>query len=329
MYKGVNEININKIKGIKVGNAQDLKAGTGCTVVICDNGATPGVDVRGGSPGTRETDLIDPQNFVDKIHGVVLSGGSAFGLDASSGVMKYLEERNIGFDVNVTKVPIVSSAILFDLNVGDSSIRPDFKMGYEACKNAEKNECLSGNIGAGTGASVGKLFGIERAMKGGLGCYAVEVGKLQVGAIVAVNCLGNILDPETGEQLAGLLDKDKKNIISTEEQMLLSFDKEQNLFLSNTTIGVVITNGKFTKAQANKIASMAHDGYGRTMRPAHSMFDGDTIFALATGEVEAEINVVGFLSAKVMEKAIIKAIKEADFAYGLKSYKDIKNNFNF
>lgn len=267
--------------------------------------------------------MINPQNFVDKIHAVVLSGGSAFGLDASSGVMKYLEERNIGFDVQVTKVPIVCSAILFDLGVGDYRIRPNLKMGYEACINAEKNECKDGSIGAGTGATVGKLLGMERAMKGGLGCYALQVGELKVGAIVAVNCLGDVLDPETGEILAGLLDESKERIIGTEDSMILTYSQKKNLFAGNTTIGVVVTNGKFTKAEANKVATMAHDGYARTMRPAHTMFDGDTIFAMATGKVEADINVVGFLAARVMERAIVKAIKSADSAYGIKSYKEL------
>ena len=318
------EIKFTDIDGIKVGNAQNLEAATGCTVIICKEGATAGVDVRGGSPGTRETDLLNPQNLVDKIHAVMLSGGSAFGLDAASGAMKYLEERDIGFDVQVTKVPIVCSAVLFDLVVGDYRIRPDFKMGYEACINATDDECPSGNIGAGTGATVGKFLGVERAMKGGLGSYAIQIGELKVGAIVAVNALGDIIDPNTGEILAGLLDEDGKTLIGTENIMAKKYDEKKNIFSGNTTIGVVATNGIFTKSEANKLASMSHNGYGRTMRPAHSIFDGDTIFTMATGKIEADINVVGFLAARTMERAVINAVKSAESAYGFKSYRDLR-----
>ncbi len=318
------EIKLTDIEGIKVGNAQDLDAATGCTVIICEEGATAGVDVRGGSPGTRETDLLDPQNLVDKAHAVVLSGGSAFGLDAASGVMKYLEERDIGFDVQVTKVPIVLSAVLFDLTVGDYKVRPDFQMGYKACLNATDKECANGNIGAGTGATVGKFLGLERAMKGGLGSYAVQVGDLKVGALVAVNALGDIVDPETGEILAGLLDEKGEKLVGTESEMLKAYKERKNLFNGNTTIGLVVTNGKLNKAEANKLASMAHNGYGRAIRPAHTLFDGDTIFTMATGQVEADINVIGFLGAKVMERAIVNAIKAADSAFGIKAYKDLK-----
>lgn len=318
------EIKFTDIEGIKVGHAQDLEAATGCTVILCPEGAIGGVDVRGGAPGTRETDLLKPENLVDRVHAVVLAGGSAFGLDAASGVMKYLEERNIGFDVQLTKVPIVCSAVLFDLDIGDYKVRPDFKMGYEACLNAEKNQCPNGNVGAGTGATVGKLLGPSRAMKGGLGTYALQVGKLQVGAIVAVNALGDIIDTETGKTIAGLLDEKGEKIINTEEEMAKAYDKNKNLFSGNTTIGAVVTNGKFTKAQMNKIASMAHNGYGRAIRPAHSLFDGDTIFALATGKIEADINVVGFLAATVMERAIANGIKSADSLHGYKAYKALK-----
>lgn len=317
------QIKFTDIEGIKVGHAQDVEAGTGCTVIICEEGATAGVDVRGGSPGTRETDLLDPQNLVDKVHAVMLSGGSAFGLDAASGAMKYLEERDIGFDVQVTKVPIVCSAVLFDLVVGDHRVRPDLEMGYEACVNATNMECPNGNVGAGTGATVGKFLGIERAMKGGLGSYAIQVGDLKVGAIVAVNALGDIIDPETGEILAGLLDEDGKALIGTEDTMAIKYNEKKNIFSGNTTIGVVATNGIFTKSQMNKLASMSHNGYARSMRPAHSIFDGDTIFTMATGKVEADINVVGFLAARTMERAVVNAVKSAESAYGFKAYSSI------
>lgn len=319
----IKEIPFTNIDGIKVGHAQDIEAATGCTVIICEEGATAGVDVRGGSPGTRETDLLNPQNLVDKIHAVMLSGGSAFGLDAASGVMKYLEERGIGFDVQITKVPIVCSAVLFDLTVGDYRVRPDFNMGYEACKNATNEECPNGNVGAGTGATIGKFLGMERAMKGGLGSYAIQIGHLKVGAIVAVNALGDIIDPDTGKILAGLLDEEGKKLIGTENIMAAKYSEKKNIFSGNTTIGVIATNGIFTKSEANKLASMAHNGYARTIRPAHSIFDGDTIFTIATGKVEADINVVGFLAARAVERAVMNAIKSAESAYGLKAYRDL------
>lgn len=318
------EIKFTDIDGIKVGNAQDVEGATGCTVIICEEGATAGVDVRGGSPGTRETDLLDPQNLVDKIHAVILSGGSAFGLDAASGVMKYLEERDVGFDVQVTKVPIVCSAVLFDLVVGDYRVRPDLEMGYKACVNATNKECPNGNIVAGTGATVGKFLGLERAMKGGLGSYAIQIGDLKVGAIVAVNALGDIIDPYTGEILAGLLDEERNTLIGTENIMAEKYSEKKNIFSGNTTIGLVATNGIITKSEANKLASMSHNGYARSIRPAHSIFDGDTIFTMATGKIEADINVVGFLAARTMEGAVINAIKSSESAYGFKSYKELR-----
>lgn len=283
------------IPGIKVGHAQDMKAGTGCTVVICEEGATAGVDVRGGSPGTRETDLLDPVNLVQKIHAVMLSGGSAFGLDAASGAMQYLEEKGVGFDVQVTKVPIVCSAVLFDLTCGDYKVRPDKQMGYKACENATNKKCPEGCIGAGTGATIGKILGPEYSMKSGLGTYCIQVGDLMVGAIVAVNCLGDVYDSEAGRIIGGVLNKDKKTVGSTEEIMMENYASKKNLFSGNTTIGVIATNAKLTKSEAKKLASMSHNGYGRAMRPAHSIFDGDTIFTMAANRVEADINNLHFL----------------------------------
>lgn len=318
------EIKFNDIDGIRVGNAQNLDAATGCTVVICDKGAYAGVDVRGGAPGTRETDLLAPVNLVEQIHAVILSGGSAFGLDAASGVMEYLEKNDIGFDVQVTKVPIVCGAALFDLTAGNFKIRPDKKMGYEACIDSEKKECNEGSIGAGTGATIGKLLGMENAMKGGLGSYALQVGDLKVGALVAVNCLGDVVDPSSGQIIAGLLDKDQKVFLGTEKQMLSQYDNKKNLFSGNTTIGVIATNAKMNKSGANKIASMAHNGYARTMRPAHSMFDGDTIFTMATDKVEADVNSVGLLAARVMEQAVLRAVRLASTLAGFKCYSQLK-----
>ena len=320
------EIKLIDIMGIKVGHEQNYEAATGCTVIICEEGATAGVDVRGGAPGTRETDLLNPANLVDKVHAVLIGGGSAFGLDAASGVMAYLEERGFGFDVGVTKVPIVAGAVLFDLTVGDHSIRPDKEMGYRACEKASNKECPHGTVGAGTGATVGKIIGPEYSMKGGLGTYAIQVGDLQVGAIVAVNCLGDVIDPANGRILAGALNKDKSKFINTEEFMISQYDNKRNLFSGNTTIGVIVTNAILNKAQANKIASMTHNGYARTIYPAHTMFDGDTIFTLGTGRVEADINVIGLLAAKVMAQAVVVAIKDASALCGYICHNDLTEN---
>lgn len=316
-------VKFTDIPGIKVGHASNLEAATGCTVVICEKGAAAGVDVRGGAPGTRETDLLDPVNLVQEIHAVMLAGGSAFGLDAASGAMKYLEEKGIGFDVGVTKVPIVASAVLFDLTAGDYRVRPDKEMGYQACVNAGNTECPEGNVGAGTGATVGKIRGGEYSMKGGLGTYCLKVGDLYVGALVAVNCLGDVIDPATGKPVAGVLNDDKMSIGCTEDIMTADYDKQKNLFSGNTTIGVIATNAKLDKSRANKIASMAHNGYARTMRPAHSMVDGDTIFAMGTGEVEADTNVIGLLAARVMEQAVLRAVKTPGPLAGFKCYADL------
>lgn len=317
------EIEFTAIDGIKVGHMQDEEAATGCSVIICKNGATSGVDVRGGSPATRETDLLNPVNMVQQIHAIVLSGGSAYGLDSCSGVMKYLEEKDIGFDVQVAKVPIVCGACLFDLVIGSPKVRPDLEMGYKAAQNANNRSCPNGNIGAGCGATVGKYLGPEFSMKGGLGTYAIQVGDLQVGAIVAVNCLGDVIDPEDNNKiLAGMIKENK--FMDTEKIMISNYHDRTNLFSGNTTIGAIVTNAKFDKSEITKIASMTHNGYGRTMRPAHSIYDGDTIFSMSTGDVEADLSVVGMLAANVMEKAVVQAIKNADTLHGVKAYKDLK-----
>jgi L-aminopeptidase/D-esterase-like protein len=318
------QIKFTDIEGIKVGHAQDLKAATGCTVILSEEGATAGVDVRGGAPGTRETDLLNPVNMIQKVHAIILAGGSAFGLDAAAGVMQYLEEKNVGFDVQVTRVPIVCGAVLFDLAIGDHRIRPDKAMGCQACLNAGSTECAQGTIGAGTGATVGKILGKERAMKSGLGHYALEEKGLKVGALVAVNCLGDVIDPLSGKKLAGPLNEDMQTLADTEEIMIDSCSDKKSLFNGNTTIGVVATNAAFTRAQVTKLASMAQNGYARTMRPAHSMYDGDTIFAMSTGNIEADLSVVGLLAARVMERAVIVAVKNAEPLCGLKCYADLK-----
>lgn len=318
------EIKFCDIEGIKLGHAENKEGGTGCSVVICENGATGGVDVRGGAPGTRETDLLNPMEMVDKIHAVVLSGGSAFGLDASSGVMEYLENKDIGFDVAVAKVPIVCQAVLFDLAFGNPKIRPDKAMGINACLNSEEySNDLNGNIGAGFGATVGKFLGPNFSMKGGLGTYAIKIGDLEVGAIVAVNCLGDVVDPENSNIICGAYDRDKNKFLNTENLLISSLENPINPFKGNTTIGIIVTNAIFTKAQANKVASMAHNGYARTMYPAHTMFDGDTIFAMATNKVTADVTTVGMLAAKVMEKAILRGVKSSKSLFGVPSFEDV------
>lgn len=318
------EIKISDITGFKIGHAQNLKAGTGCTVIIADEGAVAGVDVRGGAPSTRETDLLDPKNLVEKIHAVVLSGGSAFGLDASSGVMKYLEVKEIGFDVQVTKVPIVCEASLFDLTFGDHTIRPDQQMGYEASINSEKAQDQQGNVGAGCGATIGKILGPKNAMKGGLGTFAVQIDQLKIGAVVAVNCLGDIINKE-GKIIAGALDDSHTNFIDTSSVMIENIEQKKNLFSGNTTIGTIITNAKLTKSNANKIASVAHNGYARSVRPVHSMFDGDTIFVMSTDEVDADLSTVGMLASDVMSEAVVSAVKNADSLHGVVSYEEFNN----
>lgn len=315
------EIQLNTIKGIQIGHAQNEDAATGCTVILAKDGVCAGVDVRGGGPATRETDLLNPVNMIEKIHAVMLSGGSAFGLDAGSGAMQYLEEQGCGFDTGVAKVPIVCGASLFDLAVGSAHIRPDKAMGYEACVNSETNNPLQGNVGAGTGATVGKMMGPAFAMKSGIGMYAVEVGNIQVGAIVAVNAVGDVV--ENDQVIAGIYNKELKQIISTEEAMLKQIEKAYEASIGNTTIGCIITNAKITKAQATKISSIAHNGYARSIRPVHTMNDGDTIFTLGTGEVEANVDVIGALASTVMAQAVLRAVKNSEGAYGLCAYKDI------
>ena len=316
-------IEFSQIENFNVGHAQDLTAGTGCTVILCKTGAVTGVDVRGGAPGTRETDLLDPVNLVQQAHAVLLTGGSAFGLDAAAGVMAFLEERQIGFDVQVTHVPIVCGAALFDLTVGDHRVRPDKYMGYQACSNARQDETSLGNVGAGTGASVGKLLGMARAMKGGLGSFAFQAGDLKVGALVAVNCLGDVLDPVTGQKRAGLLNEDRTGVDDTENEMVDALKPGSNLFAGNTSLGVIVTNADLTKARAAKLASMAHNGFARTMRPAHSMFDGDTIFAMSCGTVAADLSVVGLMAARAMERAVVAAVENTQSLFGLPACRDL------
>jgi L-aminopeptidase/D-esterase-like protein len=319
---------ITDVRGIEVGHAQDEEALTGCTVILCRKGAVAGVDVRGGAPGTRETDLLNPINLVEKVHAIVLAGGSAFGLDAANGVMRYLEENKIGFNTGVARVPIVPSAILFDLSLGRADVRPDSAMGALAASSAVSGPPAEGNVGAGTGASVGKMFGMTLAMKSGLGTASMDIGGgVIVGAIVAVNAFGDVIDPKTGEIVAGLrsgkvgpLRIGKKDSFADTLAMMKTPIGRGVLGLAsrgNTVIGAVATNAKLTKTQATKIAQMAQDGLARTIRPAHTMLDGDVIFALSTGTKKADVSIIGACAAEVMAQAILRAVKMAKAVGGL------------
>lgn len=323
---------ITDVPGILVGQRVLDGRPTGCTVVLAEGGAVGGVDVRGGAPGTRETDLLDPVNSVERVHAVVLSGGSAFGLDAATGVVRWLEERRIGFPVGEIRVPIVVGAILFDLGVGDPSIRPDAACGYAAASAASDSPPAEGNAGAGAGATVGKIAGLGRAMKGGVGTAAItrEDG-LTVGAIVAVNALGDVIDPATGEVVAGVRTPDGHDLADARRLVRqgvgargLGIDREA-VPPANTVIGVVATNARLTKAQATRVAQMAHDGLARTVSPAHTPWDGDTIFSLATGELatEADPLEVGALAAEVVAEAILRAVRAAEGIEGFPAAADL------
>lgn len=318
MYQGY----ITDVVGIKVGHSQSREGMTGCSVIICEKGATGGVDVRGSAPGTRETDLFKAEKMVDKVHAVVLAGGSAFGLEAASGVMKYLEEQNIGFDVGVTKVPIVASAVIFDLNIGDHRIRPDFNMGYLASQSATADDGVQGNVGCGMGATIGKILGPQNAMKSGLGSATVEVGSLVVSAMVAVNSFGDIYDFRNNKQISGVYDYENDKLLNTID-IMKDMNKELGFNVQNTTIGVIATNAILTKAEANKVSEMAHNGFARSINPIHTMVDGDTIFTMATNEVKADISLIGTLAAEAMSKAITNGVLFAEGSNGLKAYKDI------
>ncbi len=319
---------ITDVPGIRVGHAQDDTSLTGCTVVICEKGAVGGVDQRGGAPGTRETDLLNPVNQVEKVHAVLLAGGSAFGLDAASGVMRYLEERGIGFNTRVARVPIVPAAILYDLAIGRSDRRPDPEMGYQACVHATVDEVTEGNAGAGTGATVGKIFGMQQATKSGIGTSSLDAGGgIVVGAIVAVNAFGDVIDPKTGKIIAGARSgklgpfqlgqpgyfADTLSVLRTPVGRAIT----RLMSARSTVIGVVATNAKLTKSGGTKVAQMAQDGLARVIRPAHTMVDGDTIFVMATGEKRADISTVGAYAAEAVEKAILRAVRLAKPAGGL------------
>ena len=317
---------ITDVPGIEVGHAQDDDALTGCTVILCRQGAVAGVDVRGGAPGTRETELLNPLNLVDRVHAVMLAGGSAYGLDAASGAMRFLGEQGIGFETPSGVVPIVPAAVVFDLGLGRADVRPDAAMGYAACRAASTASVVQGNLGAGTGASVGKILGLERAMKSGVGSASITLGSgIVVGALAAVNALGDVVDPSTGAIVAGARAQgtakpgESGYFADTLEVMRTSTDQAPRSFgvAQNTTLAVVAVNAALNKAQAAKVAQMAQDGLARAIRPAHTMFDGDTVFALATGGAEADVSILGACAAEALSIAIVRAARMAASAGGL------------
>lgn len=316
--------NITDVPGVKVGHAEDREGITGCSVILVEDGAVCGVDVRGSAPGTRETDALDPINEIQQVHGICLAGGSAFGLDAATGVMHYLEEQGVGVDAGVTKIPIVPSAVLFDLFIGDAHIRPSAQMGYEAAKNAKIGAFVNGNIGAGYGATVGKLAGPQFCMKGGLGSSSL-IGKdgLIVGAMVAVNAVGDVKDPTTRTTIAGARNRATGQWLDS-CSYLEEHGQSQALAGTNTTIGVVAMNAKLTKAEAKKIAQLAQNALARTIYPVHTMLDGDTIFVLGTGQQSYPVDYIGHLATKVVEEAIIAGVKGATQLEDVESYISIK-----
>ena len=288
---------ITDVPGVSVGSAENTEAQTGCTVALFEDGAVAGVDVRGSAPGTREIEAIKPVRKVEKIHGILLTGGSAFGLDAAGGVQKYLEEQGIGYDVQVAKIPIVPTAVIFDLRVGSPEIRPDIEMGYEAAKNATDSEPLNGLHGVGIGASAGGISGDKRG-RGGLGSASLQLDdNISVGALVVTNSFGNVINPHTNELLVGSLNRDEWKLPKSAES-----------FLENTVLAVVATNGKLNKEEATKVAQMAQDGIARAIIPSHTMYDGDIVFAVSTGNSECDANIIGDAAAEVIIRSILKGI---------------------
>jgi L-aminopeptidase/D-esterase-like protein len=324
---------ITDVPTICVGHAQDAEALTGCTVILCEGGAVGGVDQRGGAPGTRELDLLRPMHLVNEVHAILLAGGSAFGLDAASGVMRYLEEKGIGFDTRIARVPIVPAAILYDLGIGSSKIRPDAAMGYLACQNASNQPPAEGNVGAGTGATIGKILGPKQAMKSGIGTASLKAGGgVIVGAIAAVNSFGDVIDPSSGQIIAGARSADIGPLrigtpgyfADTIEVMKSMIGRTILKFAAESTvIGVVATNARLDKEAANKVAQMAHNGIARTIRPAHTMFDGDTVFALSTGKRTADTSAVGAFAAEALAQAVVRAVQSARSVSDLPALADL------
>jgi L-aminopeptidase/D-esterase-like protein len=319
---------LTDVPGIQVGHFTHDKRPTGCTVVLSQEGVVAGVDVRGGGPGTRETDLLRPEMSVKQVHAVVLSGGSAYGLATADGVMRYLEEKGVGYRAGPAVVPIVPAAILFDLRVGDASIRPDASSGREAAQAATRDPVAQGNVGAGAGATIGKLLGPDRAMKGGLGSASIQLpGGIIVAALAVVNAVGDVVDPDTGALLAGARTTDGKALANSMEQIRKGHGLGDSPEAQNTTIGVVATNVNWTQSQATKVAQMAHDGLGRAIRPVHMPSDGDTVFALGTGGRQCDrqtLGYVGAIAADVMAQAVVSAIIHAEGISGYPAYSDLE-----
>jgi L-aminopeptidase/D-esterase-like protein len=304
---------ITNVAGLEVGHFTDTRRPTGCTVVIARDGAVAGVDVRGAAPGTRETDLLAPTNLIDRVHGILLAGGSAWGLDAATGVVKWLEEQGVGFPVGPARLPIVPGAVLFDLLVGDASIRPDAAAGYRACELASTKPPAQGNVGAGAGAAVGKIFGIARAMKGGIGTASVTVDGITVGALIACNALGDVIDPDTAQPIAGARTRNGKALLDSRRALLRGEPPKSLLAGTNTTIGVIATDAVITKAQASRLALMGHDGLARSINPVHTLSDGDTLFALGTGRAGKTLGmmVLGTMAAEAVAIAVVRAVRAA------------------
>jgi L-aminopeptidase/D-esterase-like protein len=322
---------ITDVPGIEVGHASDFKALTGCTVVLFGEGAIGGVDIRGAATGTRQIDALNPIHIVDKIHALLLTGGSSFGLDAAGGVMTYLEERGRGFDVVTTKVPIVPTAVIFDLGIGNFRVRPDHRMGYEACLNASK-KVEEGSVGVGTGATVGKLFGIDRAMKGGVGTSSIRGPKgLIVGALVVVNAFGDVIDPNSNQILAGAR-KSKKSLqlANASKWMMKGVTRKQfgsmvpsDASVFNTTLGVIATNANLSKKEVHQVAQIAHSGMAKVISPLHTTFDGDLIFAISLGKKKTDVNTVGLLGEVTLMESVKRAVTKADGLGVIPAYKDL------
>ncbi|MEK8032960.1 P1 family peptidase [Ideonella sp. DXS29W] len=316
------------ITGLKLGHHTDPRRPTGCTVLLCESGAVAGVDIRGGATGTRETALLAPGALVDRVHAVLLTGGSAFGLDAAGGVMRWLEERGHGIPVGPARVPIVPAAVLFDLWVGEPGIRPDAAAGYAACEAARPDTADEGNVGAGAGATVGKLFGITHAMKGGLGCAVLRVGEVAIAAIVAVNALGDVRDPASGAIVAGARTADGRGLRDSIAALARGEGPASGLSGLNTTIGIVATNAQLDKAQAHRLAAMAQAGLARCIHPVHTQHDGDLLFALATGGIPGhvephQLSVLGTFAAEAVSQAVLRGVRAAHGLPGLPAVRDL------
>lgn len=304
---------ITRVAGIEVGHFTDPRRPTGCSVVIARAGAVGGVDVRGAAPGTRETDLLEPTHLVDQVHAIVLAGGSAWGLEAATGAVRWLEEHGVGLDVGYGRLPLVPAAVLFDLPVGDARIRPDAAAGYAACAAATRGDPAEGNVGAGAGAVVGKVFGLDRAMKGGIGTASITVDGITVGALIACNALGDVIDPDTAQPVAGARTPDGLRLADTRRALLRGEGPRPVLAGSNTTIGVIATDATLTKAQARRLAVAAHDGLARSINPVHTMSDGDTLFTLGTGAAGRTLGMMTLsaMAAEVTARATLRAVRAA------------------